>query len=1130
MLSRKSFFAAALSLIGATLIGSIASAQPIASASTPPSAPGVTRLRPRFIPAKSIHSSIPPGHDPYRIEVKFRDGLEVELDASGGPAERRGAALRSPKALGILQRLRGTGAHWKRAVPLDRATLNRMRARAQTALHREIADFTGYFILELPQGSHAPDWMDALNALPEVELATPLPLPAPPPMPPDFEPLQGYLEPAPGGTDADFAWTIPGGTGEGAAICDLEFSWNLNHEDLPPVTVLLPEGSPGYDPGPDDYHGTAVLGEMVSLRNGWGTTGASYGARCYVAPVVVGNEYALAPTILLAASRLEPGDVMLIELQTAGPLAHEGGDQFGHVPCEWELSVYNAVLVAVGNGIHVIEGAGNGGQNLDDPIYAAGNLGHAPFLPENDSGAIIVGAGVPPVSPWRGSDRSRLSFSNYGSRVDLQGWGVDVPTTGPGDLYMDEGPNRAFTRSFGGTSSAAPNVASAVASLEGIVEQRIGSPVSPAIMRTVLCSTGSPQQGGPLPATEHIGPRPDLRAAYQILDAPVVSAPESIRAYVGDTLRVVVQAADLDGDPIGLLMASPLPGGAAFGTDAGNTIGVLEWAIGRGQVGSYSVTFTASNSQQASATTVITIGKFDRPPVITVPGGVWGIEGKPSKVEVSAADPNGDPILSFEASDLPQGATFIADSAATRAQVVWTPGYDQAGQYVITLRATSEAVETPGAAPLTGTSWLVLNIFNYDRSPILEAPQYVQGREAEPLSFEVTAGDPDGDPIEVLRVARAPTGAAFELNASNTVGVFSWLPGYDQSGTHLVQFVAENSMSGWTTTTLSIAEVDRSPEVVAPEEVWGIEGAEVAFDATAADPDGDRIVAFEASGVPPGSEFVVDPTRTHAHFSWIPHAGAAGRYLVSLEAVTIDRSNAPRGTLLAGTGSVRLTIESGVLPARVYLMPDDRTVRLATGRPRTCVQIEPLNSLFELSDVRPGTVRMVSSGTGQLEEISAIADKSSAVSDRDRNSIDELTACFAKEDLRLLFANLRPGRRAVDVRIEGRLPGEGKLQGAVSFDVVSPGHVKDARVTPNPASGGAVLSFRTDTPGPLRLRVFDVNGRLLRTAIDTRSSASGYHDVSMGSDGGSEALPTGIYFYKLETPEGEVSGRFVVVK
>jgi serine protease len=1133
MLVRIALLAVVLTLSPSTCRGAIESAGPApaggATARPDPSAAGPpSHLRPRGPALKPEHSSVPPGRDPCHVEVKFLDGLAIGLDPSGTPSESHGRALRSPRALALLDGLRGAGARWRRSVALDRATLERLRERARNALHREIADFSDYFTLELPPGSHAEEWMDALNALPEVELAAPQPLPAPAPMPPDFEPLQGYLGAAPEGSDAQFAWTIPGGTGAGVSICDIENSWNFNHQDLPPATVLVPDGETWSDPLDDTYHGTAVLGEMFSLRNGWGMTGASYEARCYVAPQALGSGYWLPQAILLAAARLEPGDVILIELGTWGPYYKGDGTQFGTVPAEWERSVYEAILVAVGNGIHVVEPAANGSQDLDDPVYRAGNFGHAPFLPENNSGAILVGAGVPPVSSWRGPDRSRLSFSDYGSRLDVQGWGVDVPTTGPGDLYMSEGPDLSYTRSFGGTSAAGPLVASAVASVEGIVEARGLPPVAPAVMRTLLAETGAPQQDGVYPASQYIGPRPDLRAAFERMGAPILSAPDSVGACEGDTILVLVRAADLDGDPIDLLTADPLPAGATFIPAPDRTSGLLEWAIARGQAGPHAIRFRAANAQEGTATTVFTVRDFDRPPVIEAPGGWGGFEGYPLWVDVSASDPNGDRMVSFEAEDLPDGATFTADSTMSRARLTWTPAYDQAGQYRVTLTAASLAHDGPEGATRTVSIPLILTIRDLDRPPVVTAPQSVQGQEGLLLSFRVSAADPDGDAIGALTVASAPPGASFEVDEGNAGGDFHWTPGYDQSGSWTAWFTATSRSTGTAATMIAIADVDRPPVVTAPKEVDATEGTEVAFEVTASDPDGDRIVSLDAEGIPPGSSFETGAGAGDARFSWVPPAGSAGRYEVIVRASSLGHGTARPGTLLVGSDSVSLLVRPGVLPARVSLPAGTGPVRLGTGASEFRVRIEPLDSLFAVEGVDPGTVVMISPDTGPCDRIAARG--AASVTDADQDGIRELTVGFRKDDLRLLFAGLAPGPRSVGVTLEGNLAGGSRFRGSTTLDVHPQGRPEDARVTPNPTSGSATLTVRTTAAGPLRLRVFDARGRLVRVVSNEPAAKPGYHDLPLGGPRGAARLPAGIYFYRLEYFEGAATGRFVVLR
>ena len=57
---------------------------------------------------------------------------------------------------------------------------------------------------------------------------------------------QGYLEPAPNGIDAKYAWTCTGGDGAGTNVVDLEYGWDLNHEDL--VSTSLQCSIPSIQP------------------------------------------------------------------------------------------------------------------------------------------------------------------------------------------------------------------------------------------------------------------------------------------------------------------------------------------------------------------------------------------------------------------------------------------------------------------------------------------------------------------------------------------------------------------------------------------------------------------------------------------------------------------------------------------------------------------------------------------------------------------------------------------------------------------------------------------------------------------------------------------------------------------
>ena len=118
-----------------------------------------------------------------------------------------------------------------------------------------------------------------------------------------------------------------------------------------------------------------------------------------------------------------------------------------------------------------------------------------------------------------------MGFSNYGAAVDAQGWGREVTTTGYGDLWRDpDDPNnkdRWYTDTFSGTSSASPIVVGAIACLQGHLLTTGRFPLTPAQVRRLLRTTGSPQQDGPgRPRSQRIGNRPDLRQMFRNIPRP----------------------------------------------------------------------------------------------------------------------------------------------------------------------------------------------------------------------------------------------------------------------------------------------------------------------------------------------------------------------------------------------------------------------------------------------------------------------------------------------------------------------------------------------------------------------------------------------------------------------------------
>jgi subtilisin family serine protease len=303
---------------------------------------------------------------------------------------------------------------------------------------------------------------------------------------------QGYHG-AEHGVGMDAAWAHPGGRGEGVRVADCEYGYRDNHEDLCDIT---PEPGMAVHPNVISYgwheHGTAVLGQMVGGDNGYGVTGLVPDAEAsfFFEWSTTGRRRVEAITAAIAS--VDAGDVVLLEMQIFGP-----GGNYG--PAELDPMVWTVTRLGVDRGVCVVAAAGNGNQNLDSSPYVE-------YMDRGDSGAIIVGAGT-------AGGRNKLGFSTYGGRVNVQGWGEQVFTSGYGDFIRVGGDaDQGYTAFFSGTSSASPIVASAVVSLQGIHRAVRGTPMDPAELRELLMDTGKPQGSG-----GHIGPLPDMAAAVDVL-------------------------------------------------------------------------------------------------------------------------------------------------------------------------------------------------------------------------------------------------------------------------------------------------------------------------------------------------------------------------------------------------------------------------------------------------------------------------------------------------------------------------------------------------------------------------------------------------------------------------------------
>lgn len=360
--------------------------------------------------------------------------------------------------------------------------------------------FASYVAITPADAASAETLAKQLDALDDIETAYVEGGPTPPPVNAGNDPRnvnQGYLDAAPEGIDARWAWDHTDGSGIG--FVDLEQGWTLNHEDLAGAGITIISGVNQAYKG----HGTAVLGEVVAVDNTRGGVGIAPEASArVVSQYRTATNYSTAAAIISAADAMSPGDVLLLEAQTT-----VGGSTY--LPVEVEPAVFDAIRDAVDAGIVVVEAAGNGSNDLDDFTNAAGEhvllRGDSDF---RDSGAIMVGAAS------SAAPHTRLGFSNFGSRIDCYGWGQGIDTTGDGWTGTS---TTAYTGSFGGTSGASPIVTGAAVLLQSWQLAREGHALSPSSVRSWLSAELNTASDDP--AVDRIGVMPNLRAIFEAIIA-----------------------------------------------------------------------------------------------------------------------------------------------------------------------------------------------------------------------------------------------------------------------------------------------------------------------------------------------------------------------------------------------------------------------------------------------------------------------------------------------------------------------------------------------------------------------------------------------------------------------------------
>ena len=83
---------------------------------------------------------------------------------------------------------------------------------------------------------------------------------------------------------------------------------------------------------------------------------------------------------------------------------------------------------------------------------------------------------------------------------------------------------------------------------------------------------------------------------------------------------------------------------------------------------------------------------------------------------------------------------------------------------------------------------------------------------------------------------------------------------------------------------------------------------------------------------------------------------------------------------------------------------------------------------------------------------------------------------------------------------------------------------------PNPFNPQTLISFDMPAPGRARLEVYSLSGKRVTTLVDGEVGSGRHQEIWYGRDDAGRPLPSGVYFYRLQTKGFNDSKRMVLLK
>ena len=229
----------------------------------------------------------------------------------------------------------------------------------------------------------------------------------------------------------------------------------------------------------------------------------------------------------------------------------------------------------------------------------------------------------------------------------------------------------------------------------------------------------------------------------------------------------------------------------------------------------------------------LTVENTNRAPIFDSDPQTYVLEDMIYEEEIEVRDLDGD-IIELSVENAPPG--MVLDKRVLQ----WRPGFFDAGDYTIVLKATDGNLQT--------TQQFILMVDNNNRLPVFTSKPVTIAHESMPYRYQIKVEDQDHEQLG-LTMLSAPEGMTMAAN-----GLIKWRPAFHQKGDHNVKIsVSDGHDIVYQSYYVEVVDTNREPTVTVLSSHEIVAGEKFRYKVQAEDVDGDKL-SYQLVHGPKGME------------------------------------------------------------------------------------------------------------------------------------------------------------------------------------------------------------------------------------------------------------------------------------